>query len=78
MRKIHGKMDVANRDHYKEIADEDKAHREKYPSLKTSNPMVTEDTSYKQEISRQYTIAVPYNKGAYQVIPKGDVKWIGK
>ena len=30
------------------------------------------------EISRQYTLAPAYNKGAYQVIPRGDVKWIGK
>ena len=50
----------------------------KYPSLKTTISQPYEDTSYKQEISRQYTVAVPYNKGAYQVIPKGDVKWIGK
>jgi hypothetical protein len=78
MRKIHGKMDVANRDRYKEIADEDKTHREKYPSLKTSNPMVTEDTSYKQEISKNYTVAVAYNKGGYQVIPNDQVKYIGK
>ena len=30
------------------------------------------------EISKQYTLAPAYNKGAYQVIPRGDVKWIGK
>ena len=30
------------------------------------------------EISKNYTVAPAYNKGAYQVIPKGDVKWIGK
>tara|TARA_R100001463_G_C3433351_1_gene211675 strand:- start:108 stop:404 length:297 start_codon:yes stop_codon:yes gene_type:complete len=50
----------------------------KYPSMKTTSTKPDEDTSYKQEISSQYTIAVPYNKGAYQVIPKGDIKWIGK
>jgi len=32
----------------------------------------------KLEISKNYTVAPAYNKGAYQVIPKGDVKWIGK
>jgi|TARA_R110000823_G_scaffold185365_2_gene317748 hypothetical protein len=78
MRKIHGKMDVANRDRYKEIADEDKAHREKYPSLMTSKPMVYEDNSYKQEVSKKYTVAVAYNKGGYQVIPSDQVKYIGK
>ena len=30
------------------------------------------------EISKQYTVAPAYNKGAYQVIPKGDIEWIGK
>jgi len=50
----------------------------KYPSMKTTSSKPIEDTSYKQEISRQYTISVAYNKGAYQVIPKGEVKWIGK
>ena len=32
----------------------------------------------KQEISRGYTVAPAYNKGAYQVIPKTDIKHIGK
>lgn len=36
------------------------------------------DNSYKREISKQYTIAPAYNKGAYQVIPRQDVKHIGK
>ena len=36
------------------------------------------DTSYKKEISKQYTVAIAYNKGAYQVIPNSDVKHIGK
>jgi hypothetical protein len=50
----------------------------KYPSMKTTSSKPIEDTSYKQEISSKYTISVAYNKGAYQVIPKGDIKWIGK
>jgi hypothetical protein len=37
-----------------------------------------EDTSYKKEISKQYTVSIAYNKGAYQVIPKKEVKDIGK
>ena len=32
----------------------------------------------KKEISKGYTVAPAYNKGAYQVIPKTDVKHIGK
>ena len=32
----------------------------------------------KREISRGYTVAPAYNKGAYQVIPRTDVKHIGK
>lgn len=36
------------------------------------------DTSYRQEISKKYTIAPAYNKGAYQVISKDSIKDIGK
>lgn len=32
----------------------------------------------KRDISKNYTIAPAYNKGAYQVIPRKDVKHIGK
>lgn len=32
----------------------------------------------KQKISSTYTIAPAYNKGAYQVVPKNEVKHIGK
>lgn len=32
----------------------------------------------KQEISRGYTIAPAYNKGAYQVVPNSEIKCIGK
>ena len=41
-------------------------------------PKQIEDTSYRQEVSKKYTVSVPYNKGAYQVISKEDVKHIGK
>ena len=30
------------------------------------------------EISRKFTIAPAYNKGAYQVISRGDIKNIGR
>ena len=36
------------------------------------------DNSWKIEISKQYTVAPAYNKGAYQVIPRKEVKDIGK
>ena len=32
----------------------------------------------KREISKGYTVAPAYNKGAYQVIPNTDIKHIGK
>ena len=37
-----------------------------------------EDNSWKVEESKKFTVAPAYNKGAYQVIPRGDVEWIGK
>ena len=36
------------------------------------------DNSWKLEISKKYTVAPAYNKGAYQVIPREDVEHIGK
>ena len=36
------------------------------------------DNSWKVEISKKYTVAPAYNKGAYQVIPPTDVEHIGK
>ena len=36
------------------------------------------DTSYKKEVSLSYTLAPAYNKGAYQVISKENIKHIGK
>tara|TARA_E500000318_G_scaffold65829_1_gene60781 strand:+ start:229 stop:519 length:291 start_codon:yes stop_codon:yes gene_type:complete len=52
----------------------------KIPSLKTSSKTKykTEDNSWKVEESKKFTVAPAYNKGAYQVIPRGDVEWIGK
>jgi hypothetical protein len=48
------------------------------PSMKSTGHCSTEDTSWKVEASKNFTVAPAYNKGAYQVIPKGDIKWIGK
>ena len=36
------------------------------------------DNSWRVEISKKYTVAPAYNKGAYQVIPRSDVEHIGK
>ena len=36
------------------------------------------DDSYKKEISKNYTVAIAFNKGAYQVISNSDIKHIGK
>ena len=50
-----------------------------YPSNDTpvvSKPKV--DQSYRKEISSQYTISIPYNKGAYQVISRENLKEIGR
>ena len=57
---------------------------EKYPSSKqmtTSNKGDGENAEWqkeKQKISATYTIAPAYNKGAYQVVPKNEIKHIGK
>ena len=34
--------------------------------------------SYKKDISKNYTVAIAFNKGAYQVIPNQEIKHIGK
>lgn len=52
---------------------------EKYPSYQgpsTYNPLP--DTSYKKEASKNFTVAIGYNKGGYQVIPRNEIKHIGK
>ena len=41
-------------------------------------PRPVEDTSYRQEVSKKYTISIPYNKGAYQVVPSDEVGNIGR
>tara|TARA_B110000858_G_scaffold195362_1_gene251596 strand:- start:1098 stop:1427 length:330 start_codon:yes stop_codon:yes gene_type:complete len=52
---------------------------EKYPSYQgpsSYNPLP--DNSYKKEESKNFTVAIGYNKGGYQVIPKNEIKHIGK
>jgi hypothetical protein len=54
-------------------------HRKKYPSLGVNaRPTKNVDNSWKLEESKKFTVAPAYNKGAYQVIPKEDIEWIGK
>jgi len=36
------------------------------------------DNIWKIEESKNYAISPAYNKGAYQVVPKSDLKYIGK
>ena len=51
----------------------------KYPSFNGSTKYQSgEDQSWKQEASKNFTVAPAYNKGAYQVIPSTDIKHIGK
>ena len=60
-------------------AAEAQRHREMYPSWTgKSSYSAPEDQSYKQEVSKNYTVSIAYNKGAYQVIPKKEIKSIGK
>jgi hypothetical protein len=46
--------------------------------MKSTGNCTVADNSWKVEESKKFTVAPAYNKGAYQVIPRGDVKWIGK
>ena len=48
------------------------------PSMPIGEYKTPTDNSYKKEVSKQYTVSIAYNKGAYQVIPKKEVKDIGK
>jgi hypothetical protein len=57
-----------------------KAVKTKQPEWKTpmSQYSTPQDNSYKQKESKNYTVSIAYNKGAYQVIPKEEIKHIGK
>jgi len=65
-------------DRLKEIRE----YNAKYPSLMTKgNGKGQVDSNWqaeKREISKGYTVAPAYNKGAYQVIGKSNIKDIGK
>lgn len=50
-----------------------------YPSVVSKSALPTKtDDSYKAEVSKKYTLAPAYNKGAYQVISKDNVTDIGR
>lgn len=57
---------------------EEKKKEQKSAPFKPFEPRRVEDTSYRQEVSKKYTVSIPYNKGAYQVVPNDEVKNIGK
>tara|TARA_B100000287_G_C20493654_1_gene726130 strand:+ start:645 stop:968 length:324 start_codon:yes stop_codon:yes gene_type:complete len=63
-----------------DIAKEAEEHRLKYPSLVSSKGYTPTkyDDSYKKEASKNFTVAIGYNKGGYQVIPNSEIKDIGK
>ena len=48
------------------------------PSMKTGKYSAPVDNSWKVEESKKYPVAPAYNKGAYQVIAKSNIKDIGK
>lgn len=59
--------------------EDSKSHREKYPSAGMGiGSSASADTSWKVEESKNFTVAPAYNKGAYQVIGKSNVKDIGR
>ena len=49
-----------------------------YPSAPMTKYKTPMDVSYKREESKNYTVAIAYNKGGYMVIGKDNIKDIGK
>ena len=52
--------------------------RNKYPSRDFGGAPTNKERSVEVGVSKQFTIAPAYNKGAYQVISRSQVKNIGK
>jgi hypothetical protein len=48
------------------------------PSAPIGKYVPPKDLSYQREVSSKYTVAIAYNKGAYQVISPENVKDIGR
>ena len=45
----------------------------------TSDHVATKaNEEYKKEVSKKYTISIPFNKGAYSVIPVSEIHCIGR
>lgn len=66
---------------FQELVVEDSCVRETpyYPSASPKGAYTpVADTTYKVEESKKFTIAPAYNKGAYQVISRKNVKEIGR
>ena len=71
---------------YKELGKDSEAYRRETPEYKSADmtkanhDVLTVGTNEreKQVISSNYTIAPAYNKGAYQVISRENIKDIGK
>jgi len=68
-----------------ETLEQHKEHLRKYPSMPMGKSKAdgkgTKNMSWdkeRQEISKGYTVAPAYNKGAYQVIGKNNIKDIGR
>jgi len=57
---------------------EEKKKEQKSAPFIPFEPKQVEDLSYRQEVSKKYTVSIPYNKGAYQVVPNDEIKNIGK
>ena len=49
-----------------------------YPSVPLTKYTPPSDKSYRQEVSKQHTVAIAYNKGGYMVISKDNIRDIGK
>ena len=49
-----------------------------YPSADGRYDCTVKTPEYKKQVSTNYTVAIAFNKGAYQVIGKDNVKDIGK
>ena len=69
-KKAKPNFDVQMKKKFKEVSD--------IPSAPVGEYTVPKDNSYKKDISKQYTVSIAYNKGAYQVIGKSNIKDIGK
>jgi len=50
----------------------------KIPSAPIGKYVEPKDLSYQKEVSSKYTVAIAYNKGAYQVISRENIKDIGR